>query len=135
MKAAFQKILLLAVAALFITGCAPERPVDVGPQVATGDDLYFGAPTQPPPKDQKDVKPSPPGSGALWWFIPGHWAWRGQWVWIAGHWRPRPHPGDYWLGGQWQLQTNTTLQTNVYVWKKGHWHSGSQDGEESNGSR
>ena len=129
MKAAFQKILLLAVVALFITGCAPERPVDVGPQVATGDDLYFGAPTQPPPKDQKDVKPSPPGSGALWWFIPGHWAWRGQWVWIAGHWRPRPHPGDYWLGGQWEQQTN------VYVWKKGHWHSGSQDGEESNGSR
>jgi len=135
MKTVFQKIFFLIVAAFFIAGCASERPVNVAPSVATGDDLYFGAPTQAPPKDQKDVVPPPPGLAAHWWFIPGRWEWRGKWVWTAGYWRPRPHSGDYWLGGQWEQQTNSTLQTNVYVWKRGHWHSGSHDGDESNESR
>lgn len=119
-------ILLPLVVGVALTGCAPKRPVHVGPQVATGGNLYYGAPTTPPPKNQKDVKPPPPGRIAQWWFIPGHWVWRGQWVWVAGHWRPRPHPGDIWLRGKWEKQGN------VYVWKRGHWRSGAPADEESN---
>jgi hypothetical protein len=129
MKTAFQKLLLLAASGLLIGGCASKPEADDAPQAnvaapgAAGTDLYLVAPTQPPPKDRKDSVPPPPGLAARWWFIPGRWDWRGQWVWVEGHWRPRPHPGDYWIGGQWEKKGD------IYVWKQGHWFSGSHDGE------
>jgi hypothetical protein len=128
MKNSIAKFSLPVVAGLLLAGCAPERPVAVAPQVASADNMYVGAPTQPPPKDQKDVTPPPPGMLAQWWFIPGHWEWRGQWVWLAGHWRTRPHSGDVWLVGKWEKQGD------VYVWQKGRWRSGAHYGEESNGT-
>jgi hypothetical protein len=130
MKNSIFKFIGLVALALVPAGCAPSRPVDVGPQVATADNLYgnVGQPTQPPPDDQKDVVPPSPGLPAQWWFIPGNWVWRGQWVWVAGHWRTRPHSGDVWLKGKWDKQGD------VYVWQKGHWRSGAHFGEESNGS-
>ena len=119
------KILLVTIAFPLFTGCAPERPVDVAPQVGTAADYHGAAPTQPPPKNQEDVVPACPGSLALWWVIPGHWEWRGDWVWAQGHWRTRPHPGDIWLPGKW------AAQDGVYVWQRGHWRSGAPDDEES----
>lgn len=128
MKNTLSKLTILLAAALLPAGCAPNRPVNVAPQVATGDNLYSNPPTQPPPADQKDVVPPPPGPHALWWFIPGHWAWRGQWVWVTGNWRPRPSSGDVWLKGKWEKQGD------IYVWQKGRWRSGAHFGEESNKS-
>jgi len=120
------KIALLAAAALpLFTGCSTSRPVDVAPQVAPADGAYVGQPSQPPPPNQKDVIPLSPGPRTLYWFIPGHWEWRGQYVWVAGHWRPRPHPGDIWLRGKW------VQQDNVYVWQGGHWRSGAPADKES----
>jgi hypothetical protein len=108
-----------------IAGCAPQRPVDVAPQVATADNVHYAAPTDPPPANQSDVVPACPGMAPQWWFIPGHWAWRGQYVWIQGHWRTRPHSGDVWLPGQW------VKENDVYVWQGGHWRSGAPADEES----
>ena len=118
------KILLAAAALPLFTGCVSPPPANVGPQVATASDVS-GQPTQPPPENQKDVIPSCPGSRTLWWFIDGHWDWRGNWVWVPGHWRTRPHPGDIWLRGKW------IQQGSVYVWQKGHWRSGAPADEES----
>ena len=119
------KSLLMAVSLLLPAGCMVERPVAVEPQVAPADGTYVGQPTQPPPANRKEVVPPPPGSAPLWYFIPGQWDWRGQWVWVTGHWRTRPHPGDIWLPGKW------VQQGNVYVWHKGHWRSGAPADEES----
>jgi hypothetical protein len=124
------KILPLAAVLSLFAGCM-TRPVNVGPQVATADDMNVGQPTQAPPENQRDIIPPCPGSVALWYFIDGHWDWRGNWVWVPGHWRTRPHPGDIWLRGKWVEQTNTATQTNVYVWQKGHWRSGAPADEES----
>lgn len=129
MKTVLGTIAVAATVMLFSTGCAPERPVSVGPQVATG--VYGNNPTQPPPPDQKDVMPACPGPRPQWWFIPGHWEWRSQWVWVQGHWRTRPHPGDIWLSGKWVKQSDQNGQT-IYVWKRGHWRSGAPADEESN---
>ena len=118
-------MLLGAAASLLLAGCKSPPPTDVAPQVAMVDNVNVGQPTQPPPANQKDVIPVCPGSPPLWYFIPGHWAWRGQWVWVQGHWRTRPHPGDIWLPGKW------AQQGNVYVWQKGHWRSGAPADEES----
>lgn len=128
MKKPITKLVMSCAAGMLLAGCAPERPVAVGPQVAGADNLYVGQPKDPPPPDQKDVQPPPPGLTAQWWFIPGHWAWRGQWVWVAGHWRSRPHSGDVWIVGKW------AKQGEGYAWQKGHWRSGAHYGEESNGS-
>jgi hypothetical protein len=126
----FIKMVLLAGAALpLLAGCASKRPVDVAPQVATADNIYTGQPTQPPPANQKDVIPTAPGPQTLWYFMRGHWEWRGQYVWVPGHWRGRPHPGDIWLPGKWVEQNNQT--NTVYVWHGGHWRSGAHDDEES----
>ena len=113
---------LVAIVPMVIAGCAPSRPVDVGPQVATADNLAIAPPTEPPPPDQQDVIPACPGMPPQWWFIPGYWDWRGQWVWVPGHWRPRPHSGDVWISGKW-LPQNTGNGT-IYVWHGGHWRSG-----------
>ena len=127
MKNLFVKNGLLTATAMLtlFVGCAPQPPVDVAPQVETADNVSYSQPTQPPPKDQKDRKPAAPGSQALWWFIPGHWVWRGKYEWVQGHWRPRPHPGDIWISGKW------VRQGSVYVWQGGHWRSGAPDDAES----
>jgi hypothetical protein len=119
------KITLLAAALPLFGGCASAPPTQVQPQVGTADNVYLGAPTQPPPENQQDVIPIAPGPRTLWWFIPGHWEWRGSWAWVQGHWRTRPHPGDIWIRGEW------VQQGGIYVWQRGHWRSGAPDDEES----
>jgi hypothetical protein len=123
------RIILMAAGLSWFAGCAANPPVDVAPQVAPADGVYVGQPTQPPPADQKDIIPVCPGPGTLWWFIPGHWDWRGQYVWVPGHWRTRPHPGDIWLSGKWVEQNNQT--NTVYVWQSGHWRSEAPADKES----
>jgi hypothetical protein len=126
------KIVLLAAVALpLFAGCMSAPPTNVAPQVATADGVYTGQPTQPPPADQQDVVPVCPGPVPQWYFINGYWDWRGQWVWVPGHWRPRPHSGDIWLPGKWLQETNQAQQTNVYVWHGGHWRSEAPDDKES----
>jgi hypothetical protein len=119
-----------AFALTLFAGCASKPPVDVAPQaVAPTEGVYVGQPTQPPPPNQKDVIPIPPGPRTLWYFINGYWDWRGQYVWVPGHWRTRPHPGDIWLPGEWVQQNNQT--NTVYVWQGGHWRSDAPADKES----
>src|SRR5271155_2633727 len=63
---AMARCLPLAVGLALFAGCV-SRPVDVGPQVATTDDINVGQPTQAPPENQTDVIPACPGSVALFY--------------------------------------------------------------------
>jgi len=70
------------------------------------------------------VETIPAAPGPAYHWVPGHWAWRGQWVWIRGHYVPgavpampraivetvpvSPGPGWYWVRGH-------------YVWERGGW--------------
>jgi hypothetical protein len=118
------QLLATAAALALFAGCASHAPTNVGPQVATADDVSVSPPTQPPPPNQRDIIPISPGPRTLWYFLPGRWDWRGKWVWVPGNWRPRPHPGDIWIQGKW------VAQDNIYVWQKGHWRSGAPSDEE-----
>jgi hypothetical protein len=125
-----KSLFLAAVALPLFAGCMSQPPADVAPQaVAPAEGVYVGQPTQPPPPNQKDVIPIPPGPRTLWYFINGYWDWRGQYVWVPGHWRTRPHPGDIWLPGAWVEQNNQT--NTVYVWQGGHWRSDAPADKES----
>jgi hypothetical protein len=89
---------------------------------------YVAAP--PPPPDQVQVEeyadeapPAPyvetipvaPGPDFFW--IGGRWAWRGRWVWTAGHYDRHPHfhPGGGWEPGRWERVNGR------YAWREGHW--------------
>jgi hypothetical protein len=53
-----------------------------------------------------------PGPTYAW--IPGHWAWRDQWVWVPGHWHPR-REACHWVSGHWEWRNGQ------YRWFGGNW--------------
>ena len=69
-----------------------------------------------------EVVPAAPGAGYAW--VPGHWVWRGGWVWVKGHHirgvvaampaevveviPARPSPAHYWVKG-------------YHAWEGGRW--------------
>lgn len=74
--------------------------------------------------------PPPPRSGFFW--VPGHWVWRGGWAWVPGHWvrhgRPmpppivevvpvRPAPTYFWVRGHWVWSDRRA----DWLWVRGHW--------------
>ncbi len=81
------------------------------------------------PAPRVEVIPAPPGPGYNW--VPGHWAWRGRWVWIPGHHirgvvpampaevvevvPTRPGPNYYWVKG------HHVWEGNRWVWHRGVW--------------
>jgi hypothetical protein len=52
-------------------------------------------------------------SGHVW--VAGHWAWRGHWDWVHGHWHAPPRKGAKWVPGQW------TQKGKSWHWGAGHW--------------
>jgi hypothetical protein len=81
------------------------------------------------PAPRVEVIPAAPGPGHNW--VPGHWAWRGRWVWIPGHHirgvvaampaevvevvPARPSPGHYWVKG------HHVYEGGRWVWHRGVW--------------
>jgi hypothetical protein len=81
------------------------------------------------PAPRVEVIPVAPGAGYNW--VPGHWAWRGGWVWIAGHHirgivpampvevvevvPARPSPVHYWVKG------HHVFEGGRWVWRSGVW--------------
>ncbi|HEY2404982.1 MAG TPA: YXWGXW repeat-containing protein [Polyangiaceae bacterium] len=97
---------------------APPAPA-VGPPAASAPPAgaYVDEPAvvvnSAPPAARVEIAPPAPGPGYAW--IPGHWAWRGSWVWVAGSWRPIPAGYHQWVRGQWLLQGTS------FRWQPGHW--------------
>jgi hypothetical protein len=58
------------------------------------------------------VSPGPaPGPGYVW--LPAHYSWNGQWVWVPGAWVMPPRSDARWVDGNWNPQTQQ--------WIEGHW--------------
>jgi hypothetical protein len=58
------------------------------------DPAYVEVQSAPPPlRAAVDVRPPKPNPGAAW--VAGHYAWRGSWVWVDGHWET-PRAGYVW---------------------------------------
>lgn len=71
--------------------------------------------TAAPPAPYVEHPGPPPGPHFFW--ISGHWAWRGRWVWVRGHYARHPHfhPGARWVDGYW------VHRGGGYVWIGGRW--------------
>jgi len=112
------RILLVAVSIPLLAGCIvvhdrrPPPPPAYAPP--GGEVVVEEAPPQMPPP-QMEVVPIAPGPIDVWFWVPGCWEWRGHYVWIGGHWAPRPHPGAVWVRGEW------THRGHRAVWVPGHW--------------
>lgn len=105
------KSLLIASLPL-MAGCV-EREVVYRPGPPPGAVVMDEAPPGPPPPAQVEVIPVAPDPTFMW--IGGFWEWHGRWVWVRGHWGPRPHPGAVWVEGRW------IRHGHRYVWVGGHW--------------
>ena len=97
----FFMVVLAAASLPLLAGCV-EREV-----------VYRDAPA--PPAAQADVITPAPGPVDVWFWVPGCWEWRGNWVWIGGHWAARPHPGAVWVGPHWGWHRHHR------VWIEGGW--------------
>ena len=81
------------------------------------------------PEPRVEVIPTAPGPGFNW--VRGHWAWRGRWAWIPGHYirgvvpampaevvevvPARPGAEYYWVKG------HHVWEGNRWVWHRGVW--------------
>jgi hypothetical protein len=66
-----------------------------------------------PPAPRVEYAPPMPGAGYAW--VPGHWAWRGSWVWAPGGWKPIPAGRRQWVAGAWVTQGAQSR------WQPGYW--------------
>jgi hypothetical protein len=71
--------------------------------------------SEEPPQNIVEAVPVAPGPDYFW--IGGHWHWRGGWVWLAGHYERHPHfhRGAYWETGRWKHRGGS------WVWHEGRW--------------
>lgn len=80
-------------AALAASGCVYEECAVQDARAHRGQ-AYVVADSQPPPlRASAEVRPAKPDPNAAW--VPGHWDWRGRWVWVDGRW-DTPRPGYVW---------------------------------------
>jgi WXXGXW repeat (2 copies) len=70
------------------------------------------APVPPPPPLAELVAATPSPQYA---WIPGYWGWDGEWIWEAGRYMLRPHPGAEWVPGRWEHRGRH------WVWIPGRW--------------
>mgnify|MGYP001270416081 CR=1 FL=1 len=62
------------------------------------------------------TQPAPPaGLGAPAW-VPGHWEWRGTWVWAEGHYVASSVAQAVWVQGDWESAADGTWR-----WNPAHW--------------
>ena len=87
---------------------------------------------RPMPALRVEVIPPVPHPG--WHWVPGHWAWRGSWVWVHGHYvatdvppmptplveTPPPSPGPHWF---W-VRGHHVWEGGGWAWHPGHWVRG-----------
>lgn len=71
-----------------------------------------------PPPLRAETRPAQPGAEMHW--VPGHWVWRGAWVWQDGHYVAHavpPMPAPY-------VEAIVVAPSPAHIWVRGHWHWG-----------
>lgn len=63
-----------------------------------------------------ETQPAPPVglTGPVW--APGHWEWRGTWVWMPGHYVTTSNAKAVWVQGDWESTADGTWR-----WNPAHW--------------
>ncbi len=103
------KIALVAATVPLFAGCVTRVVYQPPPPNA----VVVQDPAPPPP--QVEVIPPAPGPVDFWYWTPGEYVWRGQWVWRGGAWRARPYGGAVWVHGGWGWRGHRR------VWVGAHW--------------
>jgi len=67
------------------------------------------------PPVYEQVQPAPPATTGYVWQ-PGHWSWRGTWVWVPGEYLETVEPSAVWVQGDWEENPNGTWR-----WNPAHW--------------
>jgi hypothetical protein len=104
----------------FLKSAAAALVLACGVSIASAQVVVIERTVMPPPR--VEVIPVAPSPDHHW--VPGHWAWRGGWVWVPGqHFRgvvaampaevvevvpARPSPAHYWVKGH-------------HLWEGGRW--------------
>jgi hypothetical protein len=101
--------LAIAIGSGVLVGGAFAVPASAATEVAIG--VVF-APYGPPAAPVEVIGVAP-GPGYVW--VGGHYAWRGRWVWVRGHWDRAPVGYAGWVPGHWGRRAGG------WVWVEGHW--------------
>jgi hypothetical protein len=69
-----------------------------------------------PPAPLVEVQPAAPAGMANPTWAPGHWEWRGTWVWVPGQYVVTANPQAVWVQGNWEASADGTFR-----WNPAHW--------------
>lgn len=83
---------------------------------ATSQGVVVTKPIASPPV-YREVKPAPPAKSTLTWQ-PGHWEWRGTWVWVPGAYIETTTSKAKWVQGQWVAGADGN-----WNWTAAHWEA------------
>jgi len=112
MKKQTAQLLGVTILGIFLaSGCATRTEYQpVVTTVPTGAVVV----TETPPPPRHEVIGVAPSSAHVW--VAGYWVYRDRrWVWVPGHYEPRPRPAAVWAPGHWDHTTRG------WVWTPGHW--------------
>lgn len=118
------RLTLLGLAAALALACTPAlaQPVERDhrhhvppPPPPPGGPVAIRMATVPPPPPQAERHEA--RAGFVW--IGGHWAWKGKWEWLPGHWE-RERAGYAWREGRWEKRGN------AWYWIEGEWAAGGE---------
>jgi hypothetical protein len=84
---------------------------------AANQGLIVAKPVVVPPA-YEEVQPAIPVGGPAMTWQPGHWEWRGTWVWIPGVYVESTIANAAWVPGQW-----VQIVDGSWRWSPGHWTS------------
>jgi hypothetical protein len=62
------------------------------------------------------VEPQPAAPAGNFVWQPGHWEWRGTWVWVPGEYIANSQPRAVWVQGSWQA-----TPAGTWAWNPAHW--------------
>lgn len=62
------------------------------------------------------VEPQPTAPAGNFVWQPGHWEWRGTWVWVPGEYIASAQPKATWVQGSWQA-----TPAGTWAWNPAHW--------------
>lgn len=69
-----------------------------------------------PPAPIVETQPAPPANQSNLAWAPGHWEWRGTWVWVPGQYVATTSPQAVWVAGEWDPAEN-----GAWRWNPAHW--------------
>jgi hypothetical protein len=69
-----------------------------------------------PPAPLTETQPAPPAAAGNLAWAPGHWEWRGTWVWVPGHYVTNTNAQAVWVQGEWDA-----VADGSWRWNPAHW--------------